>query len=271
MNNLIAVLRHAAGRLPVAQPRPRLIFIHIPKCAGSSVERAIAKAYYPRLWRAVSRLLGRSQYAHASIRPEASLACAQALGLNLSEARAVLLSYEMALAQNGYISGHVPFSRKAAEALGLHWNFITILREPVDRFFSEFYYLRFGRSDHFQVREELEDYLETEDARRVSSQITNFLTGRTDGYVEPTSADVDNALENLRFFAVVGFSEEINRFADAMAQSFGRRPDIRRTNTSPAPDNERTSRFDPAIRKRVEKLCAADIEIYKQARELFGT
>ena len=51
---------------------PRLVFIPIPKCAGTAVTRAIRSAYFPvhrELW---SRLRGRPGYAFHSIRIESS-------------------------------------------------------------------------------------------------------------------------------------------------------------------------------------------------------
>ncbi|HEU4475248.1 MAG TPA: sulfotransferase family 2 domain-containing protein, partial [Methyloceanibacter sp.] len=171
---------------------------------------------------------------------------------------------------NGFIAGHVPFSRAAADAFGDQWQFITILREPISRFMSEYFYNRFKASYHFRVEEDLEPYLDTADARRTSTQLTNFLTGRRDEYATPTAAEVESAVENLRRFAVVGFVEDLKRFADDMAARFGRRPAIPHTNRNPAPEATRKREIDPALRERIAELNAADLEIYRRAQQLFG-
>ena len=201
---------------------------------------------------------------------EASTAAARLLGVNLSELHAALLLYAMGLPKNGFISGHVPFCRAAADAFGEQWQFVTVLREPVSRFMSEYLYNRFKMSQHFRVEEGLEAYLDTADARRTSTQITNFLTGRRDAYAAPTDRDVDAALDNLRRFAVVGLLEDLNRFASDIAARFGHRPAIPHTNQSPVPASERDQDIDPAIRNRIAELCVADVEIYRRAQQMLA-
>lgn len=250
--------------------RPRLVFIHIPKCAGSAVTGAIRRAYFPVHRELLSRLRGRSGYAYDAIRVESSAAAARLLGLNLSKLHAALLLYAMGLPKNGFIAGHVPFCRAAADAFGEEWQFVTILREPVSRFMSEYLYNRFKTSEHYRVEEELDAYLNTADARRTSTQITNFLTGRTDEYATPTVRDVDAALDNLRRFAVIGFLDDLDHFADTMAERFGKRPAIGHTNRNPAPEKSRQRALDAALHERIVELCAADMEIYRRAQQAFG-
>jgi hypothetical protein len=249
---------------------PRLVFIHIPKCAGSAVARAIRRAYFPVHRELLSRFRGRPGYAYDAIPIEASYETARSLGLNLPEFHAALLFYAMGLPKNGFISGHVPFSRAAADAFGDEWQFITVLREPISRFMSEHFYNRFKTSQYFRIEEDLEPYLDTADARRTSAQLTNFLTGRRDEYAAPTTEEVESAIDNLRRFAVVGFLENMDRFADDMAARFGRRPAIPHTNRNPAPAETRKREIDPVLRERIAELSAADVEIYRRAQQMFG-
>ena len=266
--------RHVGGRAPAAEAavRPRLVFIHIPKCAGTAAARAMRRAYFPVHRELLSRLRGRLGYGYESIRVEASYEAARSLGLNLPEFHAALLFYAMGLPKNGLIAGHVPFSRAAADAFSDEWQFITVLREPVSRFMSEYFYNRFKTSSrYFKVEEELEAYLDTADARRTSTQMINFLTGRADEYATPTESEMDAALANLRRFAVVGFFEDLDRFADDMAARFGRRPVVPRINRNPAPEGLRKRELDPTIRGRIAELNAADSEVYRRARQVFGS
>ena len=249
---------------------PRLVFIHIPKCAGSAVARAIRRAYFPVHRELLSRFRGRPGYAYDAIPIEASYETARSLGLNLPEFHAALLFYAMGLPKNGFISGHVPFSCAAANTFGDQWQFITILREPISRFMSEYFYNRFKTSQYFRIEEDLEAYLDTADARRTSTQLTNFLTGRRDEYATPTAEEVESAIDNLRRFAVVGFLEDMERFADDMAARFGRRPAIPHTNRNPAPEGARKREIDPMLRERIAELSAADVEIYRRAQQMFG-
>ena len=181
-----------------------------------------SKGLYPRAPRALEPPARSAGYAFHSVRIESSYDTASTLHLNLPEFQSSLLFYAMGLPRNGFIAGHVPFSRTAADAFGDQWHFITTLREPVSRFMSEYFYNRFKTSQYFRIEEDLEVYLDTADARRASTQLTNFLTGRRDAYAPPTAEEVERAIDNLRRFAVVGFVEDMKRFADDLAARFGR-------------------------------------------------
>jgi hypothetical protein len=260
----------ADGPGPADRARPRLVFIHIPKCAGSAVRGAIRRTYFPVHHELLSRLRRQPGYAYDSIRLEAAHDTAQALGLNLPAFHTALLFYAMSLPKNGFVAGHVPFSRAAADAFASQWQFITILREPISRFLSEYFYNRFKESHYFRIDDDLERYLDTADARRTATQFTNFLTGRHDEYAMPTEADVTAAVGNLERFAVVGFQDDMEGFAAAMAARFGRRPKVPHTNRNPAPAGVRERDIVPAIHERIVELCAADLEIYRRARQERG-
>lgn len=246
----------------------KIAFIHIPKCAGTSVVKSIRETYFPRHQRMLSMLSRRGAYRAVTIGAQTSVEAAEALGENLQASRSVLLYYVLRDSSVAYVSGHVPFSEPIGRVFAGQWNFITILRNPVERFFSEYFYNRFKPEDHFRVEAELDEFLETPEAVRLSSQLVNFLTGRRDVYQRPTREEVALAVSNLQMLAVVGTTEDMPGFAESMELRFGARLRLRHVNRNPAPPELMRQTNDPAFRARVEVLTAGDSEVYRAASEV---
>ena len=247
-------------------PAPRIVYIHIPKCGGTSVADALRQTYASRRLALIDRLRRRPPVQYTRIDAPATLRASRVVGMSLSALRSAVLAYHLALDRPGVVKGHVPFSREIGDAFGRRWSFITVLRDPVDRFFSEFFYNRYKQHDHFAVGADLEEYLRTDDATRTSSQLVNFLSGRPDDRSQPTGAEIARAVDNLEYFSVIGFMDDLEAFADRLSRAFKARPCFPITNRNPAPESATRIRSDSAIRMKVEELCQADIAVYQAAR-----
>lgn len=249
-------------------PLKRIALIHVPKCAGMAVGRALRETYFSRRRRWTARLRHGEGFRTVDIDAHASTRTARALGRTLPEVRATLLHYHLQDSTIGYVSGHVPFTREIGEDFADEWHFVTILRNPVDRFISEYLYNRYKPQDHFSISEDVEPFLETPEARRLGSQLVNFLTGRADVYTTPTGPQVRAAVENLEYFSVVGVTERMTDFASGVKERFGRSLTIGRENRSPAPEEARVPFEDPVVMKRIEELNEGDAEVYERAIRL---
>lgn len=243
----------------------RIAFIHIPKCAGTSVVQSIRETYFPRHRRLVSMLSGKGGYRTVTIGAQTSARAAEAIGESLQASRSVLLYYFLSDRSIAYVTGHVPFSDAIGREFAGKWDFVTIVRNPIERFFSEYFYNRFKPQEHFRVEAELDEFLETPEAVRQSSQLVNFLTGRRDVYKPPSDQEVALAIRNLQMFAVVGATESMDSFANGMGLRFGAQLRLRHVNRNPAPPELLKQKADPAFRSRVEALSAGDEEVYRAA------
>lgn len=246
----------------------KIAFVHIPKCAGTSVVGSISKTYFPRHRRLWNRLKGEKAYRAVTIGAEASAKAAESCGENLQAVRSALFHYWLQERSAIYISGHVPFSEAVGRDFVGEWDFVTIVREPVDRFFSEYFYNKFKPQEHFRVQEDIDEFLAMPDAIRLSSQLVNFLTGRRDVYCEPSAAEVAQAIDNLKLFSVVGVMEDMPAFCENMRGCFGKGLRLRHVNRNPAPEEFREQARDASCRRRVEELSIGDIEVYEAARRM---
>lgn len=107
-----------------------IVFTHVPKCGGSSVETALFRHYrfsreriYPIEARHAQRAAGRA--------PKGQPPDIEALAF-----RELLLAYAL---NRGVkcVTGHNPLSPALRKNFAPDWKFITILREPVSRFCSQ--------------------------------------------------------------------------------------------------------------------------------------
>ena len=78
--------------------KPNIVFIHVPKCGGSSISSAIRKSY--GFWNCV-----RLKYS-AGLDPQASLKTSKLSGVPLFELRKIILIYYLNQATIKFVSGH---------------------------------------------------------------------------------------------------------------------------------------------------------------------
>lgn len=181
----------------------------------------------------------------------------------------------------GIISGHLPFSPLCAGQFADSTDFITILREPVERLKSHVAYLIFA-----QPRTSVEDYrtgavdpadeviriLEREEigiwmARSQSIYLGGLgASGRAD-----LANRVDNAIAALDRFTLVGFDDDIPHFARRFEGVYKRPLQVAHLNridavqTDPALLRRVYSVFDGAYGQTLRQMCADDLAVYEAA------
>ena len=228
---------------------PRLAFIHVPKCGGTSLNSALSATY------------SRTGAHTVTLQSHASRRAAEASGRPLSDVRATLLAYHLSTKAR-YVGGHYPPRPDLLDAFsaetGGEWAFITVIREPVARWYSNYFYDRYKSDrDHFGIDLPLIEFVETEQAKEFGAKYSQLFG---DG-------DEEAALANLERFAIVGVLEQPLALSAALERLLGIPVRLGHKRENPRSVSDRRDEITPEIDARVRKLCAPDIRIYQAVRE----
>jgi hypothetical protein len=220
-----------------------IIFLHVPKAAGSTLNRLIELEYPLFEIYSIDPVFFRRSWTHLQ---------------RLSAKR---------LGKIRIFKGHMLF--------GLHTilpqsaTYITVLREPVDRVLSAFYFMRSYKLHPLYWRLKfgnwsLEDYVRRSRRENVQCKI---LAGAE--YNKPCTAEIcETAKENLRHFSVVGLSERFEESLALMKLRFGwklkRYSSFNVTRTRPSKVDVPRSTLDLIAEKN-----SFDIALYECAAKVF--
>jgi hypothetical protein len=221
------------------------IFVHIPKTAGSSLLRVLHEvAPGPILHLDTDRLRDVSVVEH--------------------------------FREHLLVAGHLPLFR-IASAVQPFVRLFTVVREPVDRVLSHYFYYRhlpadLADPDVSQCHSyELPDLLALYDRPEVSpfsNLQTYYLSGERDLRASPERL-LELAKERLASFTFVGLQEQLSESVDLLCASEGwpfpgDTPYENRTRS-----RARAEELPSSVRERIARMNAADIELYRYAKELY--
>jgi hypothetical protein len=231
-----------------AQQPDTIIFVHLPKCGGTTLNRLIEWEYSPTKVFSIDPSFFKWSY--------------QKL-LKTSPAR---------LARMKIIQGHMPFG--IHKILRQNATYLTVLRDPIDRGISEYYYAlsRVVHPQHRMMKRlSLDEYIEMTPYANVQ---TKLLAGQYSGYDflagNCTEETLEHAKDNLsQHFALVGLTE---RFDETLALAkilFGWQ--IRKYANFNTTRGRPSKRAIPAeIRDTIAERYGYDVRLYEYAAELFN-
>ena len=157
--------------LPCPEP---LTFIHLPKCAGTSLRRALARCYRVPTSRRIENVPHNQVIRAALSGPRVNFNLEERLQVWDTAERIGL--YAM-LSGAPLVMGHLPFNRHRYKAVLHKRKFITVLRDPVERWISNYRNSRRSDSRHPWQEQSLSEFLETEYARHYGSSMVTYLSG----------------------------------------------------------------------------------------------
>lgn len=223
-----------------------LIFLHLPKAGGMTLHRILAMRY-PR--EKIYTFDGRAPFTD--------------LGKFIARPSSERAQYRL-------LKGHVPFGLH--QALPGPSTYITMLRDPVERVISHYYYARSSPDNKLfaqlnQPGTSLYEYVSQRMGAEVSNFQTRLLAGSSAKAV--SRATLEQAKENLsQFFRVVGLTEEFDTTLLLLQRAFGwSTPFYLRENTTQ--DKLSGGESEPRARALIAELNALDIELYAYACQLF--
>lgn len=258
LTDVLSLIRASPGR----HIRARIFFVHVPKCGGEAVHAAIRNAYGPLAVIRGAQLV--------RINPGASQRAATVLGEPVGAYREKLLAYHLENPSTRYLAGHVTVSDRLMSIAEPSWSLVTVLREPLSKWFSAYFYDRYKEHEHRKIDVSLEEFAESERGRKLGSEYVWRFAPQFRGEESRSDQAIAQATARLQQFRAVGSLERLDLFEADFRQAFGVPLRIGRTNTSPAARSLRESAITPAIRARVEELCEPNLRVYETVRRDIG-
>lgn len=227
-----------------------VIFLHIPKTAGTTLHRILNRQYQP------DSIHSFGSDAHASI--EAFKA------MDVNE-----------IAQIQLLRGHMPFGLH--EYIPHSSTYITLLRDPIERVISKYYFL-LRSPEHYlydRVTSEnwsLRDLLESKIALLFENGQTRMLSGVW-GDVEfgmCNAAHLEMAKKNLReHFSLIGFTERFDETLLLLQSVLDWQGNIYYSRANVTPKRPRQQEIDQATLDLIAEVNQQDIALYAYAERLF--
>ncbi len=276
---------HRVGK--AQQNQAKFAFVHVPKSGGISIDLAMreqfAKPGEARFSRegAIEMSLTTFNKEITDLDSIAQFSDHHARQLN------GLLAYH--LTQNWqYISGHVSTNQHIIENFAQQYHFITVLREPVSRFISNYIYNKLTNSLPIMAPNNLNsDNLIAEVghilAHRRGWQMANVMSMCITGRFAKDAADAQKIqsefADNLAAYKVVGFLDNLDSFSKQIKQLSNKQINIGNHNTTDSFLDEKKQHVkstlqnyfnEPNVKAQLEHLCRFDIENYQRAKEKYS-
>jgi hypothetical protein len=231
-------------------PRP-LVFLHLPKAGGSTLQEVIVRQYM----------------------------CG--FGFRFTGDRAQLRAFkalpEESRAKFDLVHGHVHF--------GIHqWlpdpaTYITMLRDPVDRVISHYYFILNHPSHYIYpvIKERglsLKDYGTLKPTHETDNDMTRWLTPREHNEVrlgQVTRSMVEEAKWNLaNAFSCFGLVERFDESLACFQAAFGWKDVSYRERKNVNPDRPPLEEIPRETIDAIREANAFDVELFEFAKALFG-
>ena len=236
----------------IMQENPNIFFLHIPKTGGTSIDHAISQHYQNNLY----KVSGPSSYKAAKF--------LYGEDCNVLKLREYLALHEMRKGTK-YIAGHVPFNSGIWNDFKDEYIYLTLLRHPVKRYISDFFFNSFKKADYHKIDCDLKTYLASEKGKRSGCEYVKFLGGLSDSENYQSQAAIEQAKNNLAKFTIVGFLEELNFLVEAVKQKTGLKLEIPHKRKNPVSNPQ----LDEEMMGEIIKVCQPDLEVYEYGKFLF--
>ncbi len=159
-----------------------------------------------------------------------------------------------------YLTGHFRCTEEIRKRHEDQWDFITVLRDPVKRWISEFFFNTHKKSDHFKIRIPLDEFLQTDIAQRMGSKYIDYFT---DGTTLRDSIGIKSSIETIENYSLVGILENLDQFKTNFKKTFQTELVINERNKNPLSKSEMDKGVSEDQMKVIKEYCQPDIEVYQ--------
>jgi hypothetical protein len=163
------------------------------------------------------------------------------------------------------VLGHFRY-RNAYQELMADAHFVTVLRDPLERMVSLYKYRLYKEGVDVPVTGGFDEFIGSSRWAKEGHAYVATFCGDAD--MDPRSdAAVAAAVDNLKRFAVVGFTEALDDFSRRVGACVGTPVNISVLNTSPAPPTQLDHEIADAA-DRLREICAPDLRVYECVRTM---
>jgi len=257
--------------------------MHIPKCAGSALYRSIRECLDISGLTLDETILRTAL--HAST-PDEIAAGMKNLCAEWFPQSVALFAYHIAQDVT-LLRAHLPVSRRLLDEQLTSRTFVTVLRDPVERWISNYRFDKVRntnpsrqpwRDNPQPIVNEMRTVMHSQRGRELGRIYTWMLGGiEATGRIDSSEA-VELAKENLSRFTVLGIAEDLTSLTPQLKRIYGREVVFtRRRNTTDSMERDERVDYDvlrevnDEIRDELRLLCAQDMEIYRHCRQELAT
>ncbi|MEM9196993.1 MAG: hypothetical protein AAGD12_03990 [Pseudomonadota bacterium] len=248
-------LRCAAGGLD----RPCL-FVHLPKCGGTSLANALyATVPLHRPIAVVDAVSTRRAAAILAFGRDDPWLCHEDLdaGHHTFALRERLALSHMAQGMR-LVHGHIPLTPRIARHFSTSYRIVTVLRDPVERAVSNFRMaVRAGL-----IGPDIDQWLASPLAQRHATAYLRYFSGSWQIAHRNEAAALARAEAALSRISLIGFLDEMPDFTRRFREMFGVSLALPHLNAAP----DQAPPLSASQRARLEALCVPDLVLYAAAR-----
>lgn len=250
---------HFFRRLYRSAEIPKIYFCHVPKSAGSSIATAIRDQVYIH-----------DNLDVFDIKQSPSLRAAKVTNKSMMQARETILAYHLSIDSNFFGKGHCYCRPNLIKEFSKEWNFITVLRNPIDRWISEYVYNTYKQGQWTKNNLPLREYLESRKAVAGGQQLVRYFSNYSLDFQSPVESHIEEALENLSQFTLVGTMDNLDIWTNQLKTRFSLKIDLPNINKSPKNQVAEQIRSDAQTMRKIQNLCKHDLEIYDKFTQKHG-
>jgi hypothetical protein len=230
----------------------QVIFPHVPKCAGNAVIKSIqAAADRNRINISFDLFDGAACNLLASSKSVAWWQTAD-----------IVFAYKSIAGNANILTGHAPFYEQTKNQISADKKIVTVLRNPVDRWISNYIYDSYKPQKLGGRFVEIGEYLSSGAAILGGNYYTVFFSnGNLDG-ISPQ--DVEQSIRFLKKFDAVGCTERMLRFNKLLGEICSMQINSLEVNTSPKPGLADEIKSNKPTMSKIRKLCENDIRVYEE-------